>query len=188
MKLFPPFLAVLLCAILNLVSIARAGGDPLQAGFAKPPQSARPITYWWWMDGNISKEGITADLEAFQSKGVSGVLIFDGQPARDRIPTGKYGFMSPEWNEMFRHTVSEASRLGLTVSLNPTSGVCFGGTWAGQEDGPQRLFWVETKVKGGAKFEGNVFSAEGTNRLQKARAGRVVAVMAVRCRCSSASA
>lgn len=31
--------------------------------FKNPPMQARPSTYWMWMNGHISKEGITADLE-----------------------------------------------------------------------------------------------------------------------------
>ena len=154
--------------------------DVLTSGFADPPKSARPMTYWWWPDGNISKEGITADLEAFEAKGVSGVLVFDALGQwRDKFPVGKHGFMTPGWNEMFKHTVSEASRLGLTVSLNPVSGYCYGGAWAGSEDGAQRLFSVETKVKGTKRFEGNVFSQEGASRLKPGSAGRIAAVVAM---------
>ena len=153
--------------------------NQLEKGFSNPPHSARPIPYWWWLDGNISKEGITADLEAFQSKGLGGVILFDSTHFRDKIPTGKFRFMTPEWIEMFKHTVSEANRLGLTVSLNPASGYCYGGSWAGPEDGFQSMFWVETKLKGPAKYMGNAFSSEGKNRLLTEKAGRLVAVLAI---------
>ena len=178
MRLFQP-LAALVIGLQLLASMALADQDPLFKGFSAPPQTARPITYWWWQDGNISKEGISADLKAFKEQGVGGVLLFDATQFRDPIPLGKYGFMTPGWNEMFQHTVSEASRLGLTVSLNPTSGYCYGGAWADRADGGQQFFWVETKAKGGAKFEGNVFSAQGKNLLNGGRAAKLVAVMAV---------
>ena len=179
MRIRQIILPALFLVLLSLCRFAEAGGDPLQAGFADPPQSARPVLYWWWMDGNISKEGITADLEAFKAKGLSGVIIFDATGFREKVPVGKYGFMSPEWNEMFKFTLSEASRLGLTVSLNPVSGYCFGGAWVKQEEGFQHLFWVESQVNGPVKFEGNVFTSDGKDRLQTAKAGRVVAVMAL---------
>ena len=33
-------------------------------GFADPPAESRPRTWWNWMDNNISRAGITKDLEA----------------------------------------------------------------------------------------------------------------------------
>ena len=45
-----------------------APSDALAAGFAHPPDSARPWVYWLWMDGNLSREGITADLEAMRAR------------------------------------------------------------------------------------------------------------------------
>ena len=38
-------------------------GDTLKSGFENPPEGARPRVWWHWMNGNITKEGITADLE-----------------------------------------------------------------------------------------------------------------------------
>ena len=42
-----------------------AGAGALDADFCNPPDLARPWVYWFWINGNISKEGITADLESF---------------------------------------------------------------------------------------------------------------------------
>ena len=47
----------------------------LAEGFASPPHSARPWVYWFWINGNISKEGITADLEALKKAGVGGSTV-----------------------------------------------------------------------------------------------------------------
>ena len=56
------------------LSEARAPGGAAAAEFRDPPASARPWVYWFWINGNISKEGITADLESFKRAGVGGVL------------------------------------------------------------------------------------------------------------------
>ena len=40
--------------------------DELSSHFSTPPDSARPWVFWFWLDGNISREGITADLEAMK--------------------------------------------------------------------------------------------------------------------------
>ena len=34
---------------------------PLEEAFRNPPPEARPHTWWHWMNGNVSKEGISAD-------------------------------------------------------------------------------------------------------------------------------
>ena len=39
--------------------------------FANPSKSARPHTWWHWMNGNVTKAGITADLEAMANVGGS---------------------------------------------------------------------------------------------------------------------
>jgi hypothetical protein len=49
----------------------------LAQGFRTPPDSAKPWCYWWWLDSNAAKEGITADLEAMKRQGIAGALVFD---------------------------------------------------------------------------------------------------------------
>ena len=43
--------------------MAQNGGDALRRGFENPPDSAKPRVWWHWMNGNITKDGIQADLE-----------------------------------------------------------------------------------------------------------------------------
>src|SRR5580698_6430658 len=52
-----------------------ASGDPLEVGFSNPPETAKPQTWWHWVDGNVSKDGITADLEAMKRVGISKAYI-----------------------------------------------------------------------------------------------------------------
>jgi hypothetical protein len=49
----------------------------LKNTFANPPDSECPWVYWCWLNSNVSKEGITADLEAMKRVGIGGVLIMD---------------------------------------------------------------------------------------------------------------
>ncbi len=66
----------------------------LEQSFVEPPASARPWVYWFVMDGNLSREGITADFEALQHAGIGGVIIMEVNVG---IPRGPVNFMSPEW-------------------------------------------------------------------------------------------
>ena len=59
--------------ILFVLSFGSAQTDNLRENFHHPPESARPWVYWVWMDGNITREGITADLESMKEAGIGGV-------------------------------------------------------------------------------------------------------------------
>ena len=63
------------CAL--LWAAAALAANPLQQSFRTPPDSVRPWVYWFWLNGNLTKEGITADLEAMRRVGIGGVLIME---------------------------------------------------------------------------------------------------------------
>lgn len=130
----------------------RAGAqDPLAAEFAVPPVAARPWTYWMWMDGNLSREGITADLEAMASAGLGGAIIMEVDVG---IPRGPVAFMSPEWRGLFRHVVSEAERLGLQVTLNAGPGwTGSGGPWVEPESSMQHIVSSAVEVAGPRRLD-----------------------------------
>jgi hypothetical protein len=77
---------VALLAFCSFVGNVIAQND-LARNFREPPDSARPWVCWFWLNGNITREGITADLEAMKRVGIGGVLIMEvdqGAPARPR--------------------------------------------------------------------------------------------------------
>ena len=83
------FVLVVLCLIVAACAPAKKPDD-LKAGFVKPPDSARPWVYWFWLNGNITREGITADLEAMKRVGIGGVLIMEVDQG---APVGPVAFM-----------------------------------------------------------------------------------------------
>jgi len=56
-------LALIAIACSGLLSTSAVSADELVEGFRRPPASARPHTWWHWMNGNVSIEGIRKDLE-----------------------------------------------------------------------------------------------------------------------------
>ncbi len=61
--------------------------DDLALGFHSPPDSAKPWAYWWWLNGNVSKVGITKDLEEMKRQGIyrfepCGVYFLNKLPCR----------------------------------------------------------------------------------------------------------
>ena len=118
---------------------AGSDAEELARGFQNPPPSARPWVYWFWLDGNITKEGITADLEAMQRVGLGGALWMWGGGVGEGVK-GPVKFLSPQWWELMRHTVQEADRLGLKINLTAGSGWSHsGGPWIKPEHSMRRL-------------------------------------------------
>ncbi|MEW6746944.1 MAG: glycosyl hydrolase [Planctomycetota bacterium] len=131
--------------------LSAASADELERGFKDPPDSARPWVYWFWMDGNLSREGITADLEAMQRAGIGGVIIMEVDVG---IPKGPVRFMSAEWRALFKHVAAEAARLGLEIDMNASPGwTGSGGPWIEPEQSMQKLVFSETEASGPGRFE-----------------------------------
>ena len=136
------------CLALSVTAIARAGD--IESEFLNPPDSARPWVYWMFMDGNLSREGITADLESMKRAGIGGVIFMETNIG---VPRGPVDFMSPKWLELFAHAVHEADRLGLQFAAATGPGWCgTGGPWVKPEQSMQHLVASETTVHGPARF------------------------------------
>lgn len=142
-----------LCAGLFLLQSFMVTAATLEDDWNNPPMDARLRAYWWWLNGNVDKAAITRDLEEMKDKGFGGALICDAdgssQDGNARAPQGPT-FFSPEWRELYKHTLREADRLGLEMSLNIQSGWNLGGPMVKPEDAPKKLTWTEMRVSGGA--------------------------------------
>lgn len=116
--------------------------------FKNPPKTVRPHVYWYWMNGNISREGITADLEAMARVGIGGAAIFN---IGGQSPLGSVKVLSPEWRELMKHAIREAKRLGIEINLNNsmTGWSSSGGPWITPELSMQRVTWSQVNVDSG---------------------------------------
>ncbi len=143
-----------LTLLLNLHPSPASSADSLAKGFSKPPLEARPWVYWFWLNGNITSNGITADLEAMQRVGIGGVLIMEVDQG---APVGPVDFVGKKWRGLFQHVVAEARRLGLKVNMNNDAGWDgSGGPWIRPEESMQKVVWSETKVSGPSHFDGKL--------------------------------
>src|ERR1017187_8551316 len=149
-------LAIILTVALLLFP-APAARASLEATFRQPPDSAKPWAYWFWINGNVTKTGITADLEAMAHVGIGGVLIMEVANPKTMAPAGQVAFASAEWREMFKHVVAEAGRLGLKVNMNNDAGWCgSGGPWMTPELSMQKLVATNVSVTGPQVFDGTL--------------------------------
>lgn len=119
----------------------------LEQRFIHPPNGYRPGVYWYFNDGNLSKEGITKDLESMKQTGIGYVLFLEVNVG---IPRGKVDYMSEEWQECFVHAVHECERLGITMALGIGPGWNgSGGPWVKGDQSMQHLVCSTTIVVGG---------------------------------------
>ena len=136
--------------LLALSALAPGGrsADELAKAFAAPPASARPWVFWFWINGNISKAGITADLEAMQRVGIGGVLWMEVS-GQAWAPDGPVTPASPQWHECMQWALRECDRLGLEFDLSVDFGYGSGGPHITPERSMQKLYWSETEIDGG---------------------------------------
>lgn len=112
-----------------------------EADFINPPQQARPNTYWEWMNGNISREGLTKDLEYMKRANYGSAMIFE---AGVGIPRGTVDYNSVKWKEAIIHAMTEAQRLGMKLSMHNSPGYSgTGGPWITPEYSMKQLVWTD---------------------------------------------
>src|SRR5580700_961327 len=118
------------------------------ANFASPPFDCGPWVYWFWLDVNVTREGITADLEAMKAVGIAGVLIMDVDQGTPASFNGAQ-FGDAKWYELFQFACEEANRLGIEVNMTNDAGWCgSGGPWITPELSMQVVVWSSTSVGG----------------------------------------
>jgi hypothetical protein len=108
---------------------------------------------------NVTKEGITKDLEWMKRVGIGGFMLADvnsAGPSRQLVEP-KAPFGTPEWFEAVRHAAAEADRLGLEMAIFSSPGWSeTGGPWVKPEQAMKKYVWSETPVAGGKKFSGKL--------------------------------
>jgi len=152
-----------LVAVAALAS-AQARADALEQGFANPPDSARPRTWWHWTGGNVTKEGITKDLEWMKRVGIAGAQLADVSFGMGHTIEDKVEFGSPEWFQCVRHAAFEAQRLGLELAIFSSAGWSeTGGPWVKPEQAMKKLVWSKTTVEGPRPFAGKLPQPPSSN-------------------------
>ena len=155
------FLLIACCFVGSVVSVrpTMASADPsneivTQGGFMNPPLSARPGAFWAWLEGHVSLERITYELEEMKDKGMGGADIWDVHAYINpdgMIPAGPT-FLGEESVKAIAHTLREAKRLGLSMGMVAASGWNAGGTWVKPPDAGMGLFHSEVSVEGPTTF------------------------------------
>ena len=152
MKFIKTSIIICLAAFLASCTGTRPGQslDDLKQSFLHPPDSARPGVYWYFMDGNMTREGMTKDLESMKEVGIGNLVFLEVNLG---IPRGKVDFLSDEWLDNFTHMVRETERLGIAITLGVGPGwTGSGGPWVQGSESMKHLVSSSIKVTGGSKI------------------------------------
>ena len=125
----------------------------IEQRFLNPPESAKPWVFWYWMHGAVSREGITADLEAMKEVGIGGAYLMpikDTSAAVPFQPTVRQ--LTPESWAMVKFAMLEAKRLKLQLAMHVSDGFALaGGPWIRPELSMQKLVWSKQYVTANSK-------------------------------------
>lgn len=146
-------LAIVTLVVVAFSSISR--GDELEDIFRQPPAAARPWVFWYWLQGAVSREGITADLQAMRDAGLGGAYLMPIQgPGDPPLVDPPIVQLTPEFWAMVRHAAEEADRLDLELAMHVCDGFATaGGPWITPEQSMQKVVWSETQLEGGKRVE-----------------------------------
>ena len=116
-----------------------------------PGKEHYPETWFHFIGGNVSKEGISADLEAIAEAGLSGIQLFHGQFG------GEWPGVSPQikalsesWDDLILWTANECNRLGLKFTMQNCPGWSYaGGPWIEPENSMRHLVCSRMDIEGG---------------------------------------
>ncbi len=132
-------------------------GTQLEQSFLTPPDGAKPRVWWHWMNGNVTKEGIKADLEWMKRVGIGGFQNFDAGMTTPQVVEKRLVYMTPEWKDAFRFTAQLADSLDLEMAIAGSPGWSeSGGPWVKPEQGMKKYVWSEIRIEGGQPFTGTL--------------------------------
>lgn len=156
---------IYLCLLIAVNSMA----SDIRHLWETPPKEAKPWVFWYWMQGAVSKEGITADLEAMKQNGIAGAYLMPikGVPEKAWLDPSVEQ-LSPLWWEMVRYAFTEADRLGLEIGFHICDGFALaGGPWITPELSMQKVVWKSMEIDGGRMISTNLPQPESYNGYYK---------------------
>jgi len=121
------------------------GQSDLRQTFAHIPDSVQTSVYWYWIDGNISKEGVVKDLEAMKKVGINRAFI--GNIGLDEHANVR--MFSGQWWDILHTALKTATRLNIRIGMfNGPGWSQSGGPWIQPSQSMRYLTASDTLVHG----------------------------------------
>ena len=132
----------------------------LQSSFAqiKWPaitQQTKPWTRWWWLGSEVNKKDLTTVMQQYHEVGLGGLEItpiYGVQGEEEQY----IKFLSPQWMNVFEHTLKEGKRLDLGIDLANATGWPFGGPWIGDEDACKNMVYKTFALNAGETLDDKI--------------------------------
>lgn len=136
---------------LTAVALGVSASPALEESFANPSDEARPWSFWYWMFGAVTEDGIKADLQAMKDVGLGGTYLMPIKSV-EMAPEyeGKAPQLSPEWWRLVGRSMEIADSLGLKLGMHICDGFALaGGPWIEPEEAMQKVVIADTVISGG---------------------------------------
>ena len=136
-------------------TLQRKFGTYDREAFLNPEKVFYPETWFHYIGGNVSHEGITADLEAIAAAGISGIHLFHGQQGGKWPATGEdITCMSEKWEDAVKYTAEECRRLGLRFTMQNCPGWAMaGGPWIKPENAMRLIVSSSKTIEADGKIK-----------------------------------
>lgn len=122
----------------------------IQEGFTVPHDTNVVWCYYYWIGDDISRHGVTKDMEAMKEFGIGGILIGNINPDEK---DGRVPLFSEEWWDITVHAVNEGQRLGIDVGFFNCPGWSqSGGPWVTYDKAMRHLVYSEMQAEGPGKI------------------------------------
>ncbi len=110
----------------------------------------QPWTFWYWMYGAVSDEGIRADLKAMADVGIGGFYLM---PIKDSKLAPQYNGdsdqLTPNWWKRIDTVYKVADSLHLDMGIHFCDGFALGGgPWITEEESMQKVVFRDTLYSG----------------------------------------
>jgi hypothetical protein len=130
--------------------------ETLKVNFKTPPADIRTGVYWYWMNDNISVEGVEKDLEAMKAAGITKAFI-GNIGGETRFPVGKVRIFTEQWWEVIHAALKKATELDIEIGMFNCPGWSqSGGPWIKTNQAMRYLNFVDTVIEGGSRFIGKL--------------------------------
>ena len=150
-------ITLIVVGVMGLASCSKGGSDkgPTKVEWPEITMTNKPWTRWWWPASAVGPQDIDTMLTQYSKAGLGGVevtTIYGVKGYEDKF----LDYLSPEWMDLFCHTLDKAKEMGVGVDLANASGWPFGGPWVEVEDACRYLAYKTFRLKGGERLEDKV--------------------------------
>ena len=113
--------------------------------------TTKPWTFWYWMYGAVSEDGIKADLQAMKDVGLGGCYLMPIRGTQERPEYhGEAQQLTPPFWQMVDYAMAQADSLGLDMGIHICDGFALaGGPWITPKESMQKIVSMATNITGG---------------------------------------